>query len=98
MYLSRLTIKNFRVIRQADLVLPDKIVGVVGPNGAGKSSLVEAIAWALYGNLAARSSTEEIRSRLAPSAETCEVRLEFSTDSAASIHGYTPSGRTHPSG
>jgi len=78
MYLSRLTIKNFRVIRQADLVLPDKIVGVVGPNGAGKSSLVEAIAWALYGNLAARSSTEEIRSRLAPSAETCEVRLEFS--------------------
>jgi exonuclease SbcC len=78
MHLSRLTIRNFRVIREADLVLPDKIVGVVGPNGAGKSSLVEAIAWALYGNPAARSGKEEIRSRLAGPGETCEVSLEFS--------------------
>jgi len=78
MYLSRLKIKNFRVIREADLILPDQVIGVVGPNGAGKSSLVEAIAWALYGNPAARTGKEEIKSRLASGADDCEVSLEFS--------------------
>ena len=77
MLLHSLTITNFRVIRSARVQLPDKVLGIIGPNGAGKSSLVEAVAWALYGNPVARSGKEEIPAVYA-AGDGCEVALEFS--------------------
>lgn len=77
MRLLSLEINNFRVIKKATLPLPDRVIGVIGPNGAGKSSLVEAIAWALYGNQAARSGKDEIKSQFAGAGENCEVTLDF---------------------
>ena len=77
MRLHSLEIENFRVVRRARLALPDQVIGIIGPNGAGKSSLVEAVAWALYGNRAARSGKEEIRSSYASGDSHCLVNLEF---------------------
>lgn len=77
MRLLRIAIKNFRVIRQTELVLPDQVLGIIGPNGAGKSSIVEAVAWALYGNRVARTSKEEIKSTYSSPDADCEVDLEF---------------------
>ena len=77
MRLMSLTISNFRVIRNARLGFPDRVIGIIGPNGAGKSSLVEAVAWALYGNQAARSGKDEIKSQSASANDNCEVALEF---------------------
>ena len=77
MRLLSLDINNFRVIKKATLNLPDRVIGVIGPNGAGKSSLVEAIAWVLYGNQAARSGKDEIKSQFAGPGENCEVTLDF---------------------
>jgi len=51
----------------------------VGQNGSGKSSLVEAIAWALYGNESSivRTTKEGIRSSSAGQNDECSVELEF---------------------
>ncbi len=54
-------------------------MGIVGQNGSGKSSLVEAIAWALYGNESSivRTTKEGIRSSSAGPNDECSVELEF---------------------
>lgn len=51
----------------------------MGPNGAGKSSLIEAIAWALYGNEAeiVRTTKEQVRWMGAGPNDECKVMLEF---------------------
>jgi DNA replication and repair protein RecF len=43
MYLSRLTLHNFRVYEQLQLDLPSGLIVLIGPNAAGKTSLLEAI-------------------------------------------------------
>ena len=77
MRLLSIDIRNFRVIKQASIAFPDNVVGIIGPNGAGKSSIVEAVAWALYGNPACRSGKDEIRAIFADQADTCHVDLSF---------------------
>ena len=54
-------------------------MGIIGQNGSGKSSLVEAIAWALYGNESSivRTTKEGIRSSSAGPNDECSVTLEF---------------------
>ncbi|MEW6411643.1 MAG: SMC family ATPase [Candidatus Zixiibacteriota bacterium] len=78
MRLISLEISNFRVIRNVSLTFPDKVIGIIGPNGAGKSSIIEAVAWALYGNQAARTGRDEIKSVFARPTDNCEVSLGFS--------------------
>ena len=75
MRLEALTIINFRVLKQAQFSFSNQVIGVIGPNGAGKSSIVEAIAWALYGNKVARSGKDEIRSVYSAAGEECRVEL-----------------------
>ena len=77
MHLVRLELNNYRRFEEVTVEFPDGVVGMIGPNGAGKSSLVEAIAWALYGNEVARSSKEEIKRLGAPPSESCYVILDF---------------------
>jgi len=77
MILKTLTLKNFRKFKQTTIDFPDGIIGVVGLNGVGKSTIFEAIAWALYGPVAARTSSEQIKRQNAPPSEPCRVELEF---------------------
>lgn len=56
---------------------PDGVTGVVGLNGAGKSTIFEAIAWVLYGSVAARTSSDQIKRQAAETSDPCRVELEF---------------------
>ena len=61
MHLNKLVMKNFKKFRSAELEFSDGLTGIVGSNGAGKSTIVEAIAWALYGNRASSIKRDFIR-------------------------------------
>lgn len=78
MELHRLRLRNFRQHAATDLVLGPGLTGIVGPNGVGKTTLLEAIAWAVYGTPAARGNRDSIRRRGAPPRSRVEVELEFS--------------------
>ena len=55
MRLNSLSMKNFKKYRGAVKVeFQDGLTGILGGNGSGKSTIVEAIAWALYGSRASR--------------------------------------------
>jgi exonuclease SbcC len=75
--LERLRLINFRQHEDTELVLGPGLTGIVGPNGVGKSTLLEAIAYALYGTPAARGSRETIRRRRAPPRSQVRVELDF---------------------
>jgi exonuclease SbcC len=77
MILKTLTLKNFRKFKNATFEFPDGVTGVIGLNGAGKSTIFEAIAWVLYGSVAARTSADEIRRINVLSSEACRVELDF---------------------
>ena len=77
MILKNLRLKNFRKFKEAHLKFPEGLTGVIGLNGAGKSTIFEAIAWALYGPAAARTSSDQIRRENADPSEPCRVELEF---------------------
>jgi exonuclease SbcC len=78
MQIHRLRLRNFRQHEDTDLALGPGLTGIVGPNGTGKTTLLEAIAWAIYGMPAARGSRDTIRRRDAPPRAQVEVELEFS--------------------
>ena len=61
MRLSSLRLQNFRQHVDTKIVFDEGLTGIIGPNGAGKPTLLEAIAWALYGNPAARGTRDGIR-------------------------------------
>ena len=77
MILKSLTLKNFRKIKHAVIDFPDGVTGVVGLNGVGKSTIFEAIAWVLYGSVAARTSADQIKRNGAEHSDPCRVELEF---------------------
>jgi len=77
MILKNLTLRNFRKFKNATIEFPDGVTGVVGLNGAGKSTIFEAIAWVLYGPVAARTSADEIKRNGAEHSDPCRVELEF---------------------
>ncbi|MBD3332524.1 AAA family ATPase, partial [candidate division GN15 bacterium] len=75
MRLLSLDIQNFRVLKSFAYRFGDRVMGIVGPNGAGKSSVIESIAWVLWGHQVARTGKDEIRSVFARAEEPCEVTL-----------------------
>jgi len=77
MKLINLELKNFRNYEHANIDFPEGLTGIIGVNGAGKSSLVEAIAWILYGNAAARTAKEQIKRQNTFANEICQAILEF---------------------
>ncbi len=77
MRLDRLRMCNFRQHADSVLMFDRGITGVIGPNGSGKTTILEAIAWALYGNAAARGTRDTIRfNRAGPRAQV-RVELDF---------------------
>jgi len=79
MRFHRIRLQYYRKFKSADISFPDGLVGIVGPNGVGKSTIIEAVAWALFGNEdpIVRTSKETIRSSFASSSDPCKVELEF---------------------
>ena len=77
MILKTLNLRNFRKFKNITIEFPDGVTGVVGLNGAGKSTIFEAIAWVLYGSVAARTSSDQIKRQDAETSDPCRVELEF---------------------
>ena len=83
MKLHRLRLVNFRQHADTEIAFGDGITGIIGPNGSGKTSLLEAIAWAIYGNPAARGDKDSIRNLRAKARAPVRVELEFGLGSHA---------------
>jgi len=77
MIIKTLTLKNYRKFRDTVIEFPDGVTGVIGLNGVGKSTIFEAVAWVLYGPVAARTSADEIKREGAETLDHCRVELEF---------------------
>ncbi len=77
MRLLTLRLQNFRQHVDTRLVFERGLTGIIGPNGSGKSTVLEAIAWALYGNTAARGTRDSIRFSRAASRAAVKVELAF---------------------
>lgn len=78
MILRRLSLKNYRKYRALEIEFPMGLIGVVGRNGMGKTTLLEAVAFVLYGTDASRTKAKGVRREDARSDEACEVDLDFS--------------------
>lgn len=78
MHLNKLVMRNFKKYRRAEVDFQDGLTGIVGGNGSGKSTIVEAIAWALYGNRASAIKRDYIRNARAGDSAQVEVRLSLS--------------------
>lgn len=77
MRLNSVRLSNFRQHIETYIEFDTGLTGIIGPNGSGKSTILEAIAWALYGQDAARGKKETIRSlSVGPSARV-KVELDF---------------------
>jgi exonuclease SbcC len=77
MRLNSLRLANFRQHVDTYITFDSGLTGIIGPNGSGKTTILEAIAWALYGQDAARGKKETIRSlRVGPNAKV-RVELDF---------------------
>jgi exonuclease SbcC len=75
--LNHLRLKNFRQHADTSIDFDTGLTGIIGPNGSGKTTILEAIAWALYGMPAARGTREGIRSLRAPARAGVKVELDF---------------------
>jgi DNA repair protein SbcC/Rad50 len=78
MRLISLTLENFRQHKSLEIQFPSGLTGILGVNGAGKSTILEAIAWALYGNKEiVRGELESLIWRFAPGKSSAVAELEF---------------------
>ena len=77
MHLNSLRLCNFRQHADTRIVFDSGLTGIIGPNGSGKSTILEAIAWALYGTPAARGTRDSIRFNRAGARSQVRVELDF---------------------
>jgi len=77
--ISYLELRNYRRFRELKLQFPDGIVGILGLNGVGKTTIIEGIAWALFGNVeeVVRTSRESVRRAGVGPHDNCAAVLEF---------------------
>lgn len=68
---------NFRQHARTDLAFDSGVTAIIGENGSGKTTILEAIAWALYGQPAIRGQRDGIRFMGAGGRAAVEVELEF---------------------
>lgn len=79
MRISYLELKNYRKFKELKLQFPDGVIGILGLNGAGKTTIIEGVAWALFGNVdeVVRTSRESVLRVGAGPGEGCRAVLEF---------------------
>ena len=77
MRLNSIRLCNFRQHADSVIEFAGGLTGIIGPNGSGKTTVLEAIAWALYGNPAARGTRESIRWTRAGARSAVRVELDF---------------------
>ena len=77
MRINSLRLCNFRQHADTYIEFDGGLTGIIGANGAGKTTILEAIAWALYGQDAARGKKETIRSLRAGANARVKVELDF---------------------
>ena len=80
MKINYIELRNYRRFGHLELELPDGITGIIGNNGVGKSTLVESIAWALFGNQKdiVRAGKDSIRRSGTGPNDATSAELEFS--------------------
>lgn len=76
MRLISLNLENFRQHKSTQIHFPTGLVGILGENGSGKTTILEAIAWALYGK-GTRGSNDSLIWRMAEGKSTAVVELTF---------------------
>ncbi|MEP6690146.1 MAG: SMC family ATPase [Gemmatimonadaceae bacterium] len=77
MRLNALHLCNFRQHADTRLTFDTGLTGIIGANGSGKTTILEAIAWAIYGNPAARGTRDSIRFSRAGARASVKVELDF---------------------
>lgn len=77
MRLHALALRNFRQHVETTIRFAPGLTGIIGANGAGKTTILEAIAWALYGNSAARGTRDSLRHARAADNAPVRVELDF---------------------
>lgn len=77
MRLNSIRLANFRQHADTRIEFDSGLTGIIGPNGSGKTTILEAIAWAIYGNAAARGKRESIRFTRAAARAPVTVTLDF---------------------
>lgn len=77
MQLNRVVLQNFRQHADTRIEFGPGVTGIIGPNGSGKTTILEAIAWAVYGNPAARGTRDSIRFNRAGARSGVRVELDF---------------------
>ncbi len=75
MRLISLSLENFRQHKSTQIHFPTGLVGILGENGSGKTTILEAIAWALYGK--SRGSNDSLIWRMADGKSTAIAELTF---------------------
>jgi DNA repair protein SbcC/Rad50 len=75
--LNRIVLQNFRQHADTRIDFGPGVTGIIGPNGSGKTTILEAIAWAVYGNPAARGTRDSIRFNRAGARAGVRVELDF---------------------
>ncbi len=81
MIIHSLKLKNYRKYKDEFIEFPEGLFGIVGNNGAGKTSLIEALAWAIYGTKGSKTEKELIKREEADLDSDCSVELEFTLGS-----------------
>lgn len=77
MRLVSMRLQNFRQHEDTSITFETGLTGIIGTNGSGKTTILEAIAWALYGNAAARGTRDSIRFSGAKPRSSVRVQLVF---------------------
>ncbi len=77
MKLNTLRLLNFRQHADTRVEFETGLTGIIGANGSGKTTILEGIAYALYGVDAARGKKESIRFNRAPARASVRVELDF---------------------
>jgi exonuclease SbcC len=75
--INRLRMLNFRQHARTEMTFDTGITAIIGPNGSGKTTVLEAMAWALYGQPAIRGHRDGVRFLGAGSRAPVEVELDF---------------------
>ena len=77
MQIRLIELTNFRRYKDNIVEFPDGLIGIVGKNGVGKTTLIEALAWCLYGTEAARNGRIGIIRSDAGEKAICQVAVEL---------------------